>query len=300
MSKGMLNNPAGPRNNFGYQISALQLLGAISASVAPPGGLATEATALNILSAIQSGQEFEQNIVVDLGGVGCPNNCPTYLMVRIWNTVTHTFDPPIYYDASGAVVVPVGPVELVNPQFVLNNILAQVTAINADLDVALSTRASELTLLATNALLTTLNSTVATEATLQLVLGSITAGNAAQATAANQAAQNIILTAISSALDVALSTRASEATLAAFSNKYTNVSRVPSVVNIGTNVAGNTVAGVQSVSLRFIGTNGTLNGVNMPNGSIVSFSSKAGDTIGAISYNSPTSAGGRLIITYLT
>jgi hypothetical protein len=221
-------------------------------------------------------------------------------MVRIWNTVTHTFDPPIYYDASGAVVVPVGPVELVNPQFVLNNILAQVTAINADLDVALSTRASELTLLATNALLTTLNSTVATEATLQLVLGSITAGNAAQATAANQAAQNIILTAISSALDVALSTRASEATLAAFSNKYTNVSRVPSVVNIGTNVAGNTVAGVQSVSLRFIGTNGTLNGVNMPNGSIVSFSSKAGDTVGAIPYNSPTSAGGRLIITYLT
>lgn len=285
MSKGMLNNPAGPRNNFGYQISALQLLGAISASVAPPGGLATEATALNILSAIQSGQEFEQNIVVDLGGVGCPNNCPTYLMVRIWNTVTHTFDPPIYYDASGVVVVPVGPVELVNPQFVLNNILAQVTAINADLDVALSTRASELTLLATNALLTTLNSTVATEATLQLVLGSITAGNAAQATAANQAAQNIILTAISSALDVALSTRASEATLASLNNKFTAVVRTPTMTRAS--APGNVPAGARSASFYNAGgANATVLGASLLPGEQVSFSAGAeDDTLAVIAYD---------------
>lgn len=126
----MLNNPAGPRNNFGFQLSNLQLLSSILAGVTPPGGLATEATALNILASIQSGKEFEQNVVVDLGGVGCPTNCPAYLMVRVWNTITHTFDPPVYYDASGAVVVPVGPVELLNPQLVLNNILTQVTAIN--------------------------------------------------------------------------------------------------------------------------------------------------------------------------
>lgn len=299
MSKGMLNNPAGPRNNFGYQLSNLQLLGAIAASVAPPGGLATEATALNILSAIQNGQEFEQNIVIDLGGVGCPNNCPTYLMVRIWNTVTHTFDPPVYYDASGALVVPVGPVELVNPQFVLNNILAQVSAINTDLDVALSTRASETTLLTTNVLLTALGGTVATETTLGLLLGAVTAGNASQATSANQAAQNIILTAISAALNVALSTRASEATLAAFSAKYTSVSRTPSVVNVPASSAGSTTPGVKRLSILVVGGGNTVNGVAIPSGTILNFEPGADDTVAALAYTTGAGAN-RLIITYLT
>ena len=220
----MLNNPAGPRNNFGYQISALQLLGAISASVAPPGGLATEATLVQVLSAIQNGKEFEQLLVLDLGA---PAPYPTYIQIRIWNTTTHTFDPPIYYNAAGAVVVPIGPLEIVNPQYVLDNILTQVTAINTDLDVALSTRASELTLLATNTILTTISgrldvnlSTRATEATLASVLVQLTAINAdldvALSTRASEATLSSVLTqvtAINADLDVALSTRASEATL---------------------------------------------------------------------------------------
>jgi len=151
MSIGNDKTQGNKGNNFPFQFRNLQLLGQILDAVAglpPAGGLATEATLQNVLTALQSEQEFEQNLVTDTGGVGCPGNCPTYLMVRIWNTVTHTFDPPIYYNASGVVVVPVGPVVLVNPQFVLDGILAQVTAINTDLDVALSTRASEATLAA--------------------------------------------------------------------------------------------------------------------------------------------------------
>lgn len=157
---------------FKYQYGVLKLLEQISGF---GGGSATAANQVieigvlnNILSALQSGQEFEQNMVTDLGGVGCPANCPTYLEIRIFNSVTHTFDPPIYYNAAGAVVVPVGPLQYVNPQFVLENILTQVTAINSNttginleatqaaiqallttidadtsnLDVALSTRAS--------------------------------------------------------------------------------------------------------------------------------------------------------------
>ena len=35
-----------------------------------------------------------------------------------------------YYDANGAVIIPVGPLIYVNPQYVLNDILLQVTSIN--------------------------------------------------------------------------------------------------------------------------------------------------------------------------
>lgn len=135
-------NEGTKKSNWKYEFASLTQLSNIASSVA---GGATEATLLMVLSALQNGQEFEQNLVMDLGGAGCPGNCPTYLQVRIFNDVTHTFDPPIYYNASGAVVVPVGPLQLVNPQFVLESMLTQLTAINTDLDVALSTRASEAT-----------------------------------------------------------------------------------------------------------------------------------------------------------
>jgi hypothetical protein len=128
MSVGNLKDNGNKGNNFPFQLNTLKTLGLIAGSTA--AGAATEATLLQVLAAIQSGQEYEQNLVVDQGGVGCPTNCPTYLQIRIWNSVTHTFDPPIYYDAAGSVVVPVGPLALVNPQYVLENILTQVTAIN--------------------------------------------------------------------------------------------------------------------------------------------------------------------------
>lgn len=159
MSVGNLKDNGNKGNNFPYQLNTLKTLGLIAGSTAAG---ATEATLLQVLAAIQSGQEYEQNLVVDQGGVGCPANCPTYLQIRIWNSVTHTFDPPIYYDASGALVVPVGPVALVNPQYVLENILVEVDAINTKTDVNLSTRASEVTLLATNVLLTTIDAVLDT------------------------------------------------------------------------------------------------------------------------------------------
>lgn len=127
MSVGNLKDNGNKGNNFPYQLNTLKTLGLIAGSTAAG---ATEATLLQVLAAIQSGQEYEQNLVVDQGGAGCPANCPTYLQIRIWDTVNHVFLPPVYYNAAGAVVVPVGPVALVNPQYVLENILTQLTAIN--------------------------------------------------------------------------------------------------------------------------------------------------------------------------
>lgn len=153
MSVGNLNTQGNKKNNLPYQLSSLQLLDQILQAIVASGGgscpcpsSAQEATLLQVLGALQNGQEFEQALVMDLGGPGCPGNCPTYIQIRIWDTVNHVFLPPVYYNAAGAVVVPVGPLQFLNPQFVLENILTQVTAINADLDVALSTRASEATL----------------------------------------------------------------------------------------------------------------------------------------------------------
>lgn len=131
---GNPNTEGNKKSNFSWQSKMLQVLGqiatAIPASACCPTA-ATEATLLSVLAAIQNGQEFEQIMVIDEGGVGCPDDCPVYLQIRIWDTVTHTFGPPVYYNASGAVVVPVGPLKFINPLYTLQDILTQVTAINA-------------------------------------------------------------------------------------------------------------------------------------------------------------------------
>ena len=112
MSIGNLKDNGNKGNNFPFQLGALQMLKIINDSITGGGGgggLFTEATGLQVLAALQNGQEFEQILVVDQGGVGCPANCPVYIQIRIWDSVNHVFGPPVYYDASGAVVVPVGP-----------------------------------------------------------------------------------------------------------------------------------------------------------------------------------------------
>lgn len=132
MSVGDLKDQGNQGKNFPYQLRSLQLLSQIlnSSNCCPTA--ATEATLLQILNTLQVGTAFQQQLVTDQGGAGCPGSCPTYLEVRIWNGVS--FDPPIYYDAAGVVVVPVGPIQFVNPQYVLENILLQDISINAALN----------------------------------------------------------------------------------------------------------------------------------------------------------------------
>ena len=120
MSIGNLKDQGNKGNNFPYQLRNLQLLGNLNDCCTTSGG-----TLLQILAAIQGGQNFAQALVEDQGGVGCPTNCPVYTEVRIWNGVS--FDPPVYYDASGAVVIPVGPVVYINPDYHLSQIVLLLT-----------------------------------------------------------------------------------------------------------------------------------------------------------------------------
>lgn len=128
MSIGNTKDQGNKGNNFPYQRAVLELLGQISSSSSgccPTA--ATEATLQQVLVALQGGSLFFNNLVIDTGGAGCPTNCPTYSEVSVWNGVGFTIT---YYDANGAVVIPVGPLIYVNPQYVLNDILLQVTSIN--------------------------------------------------------------------------------------------------------------------------------------------------------------------------
>jgi hypothetical protein len=125
MSIGNLKDQGNRSNNFPYQLANLQLLGGIKDCCTTSGG-----TLLSILAALQNGQNFIQTLVEDQGGTGCPANCPVYLEVRIWNGTT--FDPPVYYDAEGNVVIPVGPVVYLNPDFHLAQMVLLLTSIDAD------------------------------------------------------------------------------------------------------------------------------------------------------------------------
>jgi hypothetical protein len=134
MSVGNLKDQGNKGNNFPYQRAVLELLNNISAG---SGGCcptaATENTLANvtakdstlqsILAALGQGSAFYSNLVVDNNGTG-----NTYSEVRVWNGTT--FDPSIYYDASGNIVTPIPPLVYVNPQYVLNNILLQVVAVS--------------------------------------------------------------------------------------------------------------------------------------------------------------------------
>lgn len=177
MSVGNLKDYGNKGNNFPYQLGVLSLLEQIANNGGGGGGgccptAATEATLQAVLVALQSGQAFIQSLITDDTGA-------TYSEVKIWNG--SSFDPPVYYDANGNVVSPVPPLQYVNPEYVLNNILLQETAIRANtnnLDVALSTRATEATQVTVkNTLVSKLDvalSTLATQATASAMSGTLT------------------------------------------------------------------------------------------------------------------------------
>lgn len=120
MSIGNLKTQGNQGNNFPYQLRNLQLLGDISDCCSTSGG-----TLLQILGALQNGQNFTQVLVEDQGGVGCPTNCPVYTEVRVWNGTG--FNPPVYYNAAGAVVTPVGPVAYISPDYHLQQLVVLLT-----------------------------------------------------------------------------------------------------------------------------------------------------------------------------
>lgn len=119
MSIGNTKDNGNKGNNFPYQLSVLELLGQIAAGGGGGGGggccptAATEATLLSVLNSLQNGQAFDATLVLDNASV-------TWLEVRIWNSGTSSFDPPVYY-LPGSIVpgTPAAPLIYINPNTLL-------------------------------------------------------------------------------------------------------------------------------------------------------------------------------------
>jgi len=120
-----------------------------SAGGGVPG--ATESTLQGVLQAIQNHQDFEMKLVRDTG-----NGDKVVCEIAEYNETTGDYNY-IYKDVGGASYVPVGPLEYLDPSAVLNLILSEITSINSTLDVDLSTRASEATLLSQKAVIDIIN-----------------------------------------------------------------------------------------------------------------------------------------------
>lgn len=115
------NQPGWTLNLAGVIQAVTDICGWITTATGPTTGLATEATALNILNAIvASGQDVEVLLVRDTGD-------SDKVLQQITDYITST---TIYKDVNGNVVVPVGPLEYLDPSAVLNLILTQNTSIN--------------------------------------------------------------------------------------------------------------------------------------------------------------------------
>ena len=110
---------------------------------------------LQILTAIQSGQDYEAMLIVDANNI-------TWLEIRIYNPDTGTFDPPVYYPAgSNTPGIPLAPITYINPNTYLAQIVSNTSAIaistaaiDTSIDVNLSTVATQTTLAAVDTKLT--------------------------------------------------------------------------------------------------------------------------------------------------
>jgi len=171
MSKGNVNTYGNKKNNFPFQQSVLLLLDAL-ATASSSAGLAQESTLISVLNAIITTQQDVEILLVRDTGNG------DVVLQQITDYSGGGAPVVTYKDVNGSVVVPVGPLEYLDPAAVLNLILAELQTLNTvdfatettltsisnilgnTLDVLLSSRASEATLGVVNTNLGTINTNV--------------------------------------------------------------------------------------------------------------------------------------------
>lgn len=93
------------------------LLGSINSNIDD-----VEAYLAQILSAIQSGSDYEAALVLDAANV-------TWLEVRIYNPSTGTWDAPLYYQAGSNIPgTPTDPITYINPNSYLSQLVINTTS----------------------------------------------------------------------------------------------------------------------------------------------------------------------------
>lgn len=315
MSLGNGNPKSGNKgSNHNFEHRQLLALGElISAVVTGTTGLATEATLLSILNNMIASQDVEILLVRDTG-----NGDLVVQQIREYDQGTGAWVTR-YEDVDGNPYVPVGPLAYLDPSAVLNLILTElldqgvtldgVKLDTANLDVLLSTRASEATLVSADSSLATIKTGVGTDGVAHgpaqkgfRALGTDGTNDQQIATDADGKPQVDV---ISSALPTGAATEATLATLGTAANQVLiinaiaslNASRTPT--SIDTDVAGatgNVPVGATEISFFNAGSaDATVNGTTIPAGVTRTFGFK-NPINAAIAFDALTS---RLLIDYM-
>ena len=271
--------------SFGANTNQEQILIRILKCVAEitpaAGGLATEATQLDVLSAIDSMRDYEVRLAVDSDATPV-----TWLEVRYWDAQSGALGAPVYY-LPGSIIpgVPVGSLSYINPNTLLTQLLGQLMSLNA-VDFA-----TEVTLAAIKVDTGNMLTSLATEVTLLDVETAIdsllTAFNAEDF--ASQTTLAALLTELQAKADLTETQPVSLATSV----------RTPSYDIVTTLGAGSVAAGARSVSIKNNGlVSVTVLGTLLPVGESIGFDAGGqGDTLGAITYNIPATGSLQIIKT---
>jgi len=284
MSIGNLPTQGDKKNNWTWQNSVLQLLGAIESGISGIPGVDYE-TRTTTYQATAGGPGYSLgDIIVRYDIISVPTGTVTS---TVW--FNQTTQAIIAAPAPGNITpyLPPGNVTVTNPfnleatQVLIRALLTTIDADTSNLDVLLSTRNAEATQLLVKAktdnldvALSTLLSTIDFQARIN------TLGQKAMT-----ASTPVVLASDQSSIPVTLPA---------------GISRVPSVQIIAANTAlANTTAGVKQLSMRVSGANGQIGGRLIPNGITLTFTATSeNDTVGSVSYQ--TGVGSTILITYLT
>jgi hypothetical protein len=264
MSIGNLKDQGNKGNNFPYQLKNLQLLGLIGDNVN-----ALEPWLVQILNAIQAGTDFEAFLVVDNAGVN-------WLEVRIWNTGTGSFDPPVYFLAGlNTPGIPAAPITYINPNSYLAQIVSytsNLVSINAGTPNALgqTTMVNSMpVVLASNQAAIPVNQSGTWNINNITGTVSLPTGAATETTTA-LVNSNVVL---------------GNLTLNAIDTKLAPVSRTPNILT--DTGSGTTPTGVYSFSIANVGTAaGTVDGQSIPAGVTVNFDGGSlNNTLASMAYD---------------
>lgn len=108
--------------NANWQLNVLKGLSSINDNAQNVINIGSQLN--SILVAIQAGTDYEAAIVLDAAGV-------TWLEIRIYDSATSTFNPPVYYLAgTNTPGTPVAPLTYINPNTYLAQIVTNTTAVS--------------------------------------------------------------------------------------------------------------------------------------------------------------------------
>lgn len=273
-------------NNTKAEITGQQELRIQVSSVTPGAGLASEATLLQVLSAVDNMRDYEVRLVQD----STAPNPVTWLEVRYWDAQSGTLGVPVYYlPGSTTPGSPVLPISYINDQSLLTQILGELQAIDNKL-----VSGNDIGDVTVN------NAAGAAAVNIQDGGNSITVddgGSSITVDGTVAATQSGTWNIASITGPVALPTgAATEATLGVLNSQFIAATRTPALIRTAT--SGTIPAGARSISVFNAGAAaGSILGVagNILPGEVFEFSAGGeNDTLAAFAYNG---TGTTLVIT---